>query len=88
MVHDMDTITNIVIGQHLRRLRKRAGLSQYEVAHRCQLSQSYVSKIELGERTLLFSEMFLYAEALGLSCDELLFSTRHVLFDHLRNLRY
>lgn len=88
MVHSMDTIANIVIGQHLRRLRECAGLSQYEVAHRCQLSQSFVSKIEQGERTLLFSEMFLYAEALGLSCDELLFSTRHALFDHLRNLRY
>ena len=34
----------------MRELRKRAGLTQVQLAERLSLDQSYVSKIERGER--------------------------------------
>lgn len=83
----MDTMANRVIGQHLRELRKFAGLTQYELAKRCELTQSYISKVEQGERSLFLAEAFLYAEALGISGEELIEGIRHALFEHLRNQR-
>ncbi|MDO4807885.1 MAG: helix-turn-helix transcriptional regulator [Coriobacteriales bacterium] len=80
-------MANKVIGRHLRRLRQRAGISQHELALRCRFTQSHISKLEQGERSLFFSEVFLYAEALGISADELLNGIRHAMFDHLRNQR-
>lgn len=50
----------------LRRLRDDAGLSQAELARRLSRPQSYVSKIETGERRLDVAELRLMSEALGL----------------------
>ena len=40
----------IALRQHLKKLRKDAGLSQSELASRLGEDQSYISKIERGER--------------------------------------
>ena len=39
-----------VLRKHLRRLRRTAGLTQAELGTRLKVDQSYVSKIERGER--------------------------------------
>ncbi|WP_448188073.1 helix-turn-helix domain-containing protein [Azospirillum sp. sgz301742] len=39
-----------LVGQNLRRLRKAAGLSQEELAHRARLDRTYVSGVERGIR--------------------------------------
>lgn len=52
---------------HLRsllvRAREQAGLRQADVAHRLKRPQSYVSKIELGERRLDVVEYIQFARA-------------------------
>jgi len=45
--------------------RKRAGLSQAELARRLRKPQSFVSKFERAERRLDVVEFFNVAEALG-----------------------
>lgn len=40
----------VIVGQNVRRLRKAAGLSQEELAHRAGLDRTYVSGVERGIR--------------------------------------
>ena len=40
----------VALRDHLKALRRNAGLTQIEIADRLKLDQSYVSKIERGER--------------------------------------
>lgn len=46
--------------------RKHSGMTQKELARRLNKPQSYVSKLESGERRLDFVELVESAEALGL----------------------
>ncbi len=49
----------------LRQLRQEAGLTQVDVADRLDVSQSFVSKYEAGERRLDVIELRHVAEAIG-----------------------
>ena len=49
----------------LREARRRAGLTQTEVAERLGKPQSYVAKVEGGERRLDTIEMIAFAQAIG-----------------------
>ena len=49
----------------LRSLREEAGLTQVELAERLGRPQSFVSKIEVGERRLDVAELRMLTEALG-----------------------
>jgi transcriptional regulator with XRE-family HTH domain len=40
----------VALRDHLKALRDRAGLTQVQIAERLGLDQSYISKIERGER--------------------------------------
>lgn len=60
----MDIEANKKIGNVLRRLRKERGLRQTYVAERLGKPQSYVSKIESGEKSLHLYEVFNYADAI------------------------
>jgi len=53
------------VGRNVRQHRRRCGLSQEELAHRCGLDRTYVSGIERGRRnpTVLVLEQL--AAALG-----------------------
>jgi transcriptional regulator with XRE-family HTH domain len=53
-------------GQALRDARLRAGLTQTDVAERAQVSQSYVSRTELGSQKLTVERMSLLAGIVGL----------------------
>jgi transcriptional regulator with XRE-family HTH domain len=56
--------------------REGAGLRQADVAKRLKRPQSYVSKIELGERRLDVIEFVEFAEAIGIDALRIL---RHVI---------
>jgi transcriptional regulator with XRE-family HTH domain len=51
-------------------MRADAALTQAELAERLSRPQSYVSKIETGERRIDLAELRLLTEALGLSLVE------------------
>lgn len=52
------------IGKHLRSLRKAAGLSQDQLAARCDLTKSNISNIENGKKDFNFSTFLEYAKGL------------------------
>jgi len=59
----------------LRAARKRAELTQIEVAQRLGKPQSYVSKCESGERRVDAVEVAAFARLYGVSVEELVSST-------------
>ncbi len=68
----MDIEATRKIGRKIRALRKRGGLTQEQVAQSLNKPQSYISKIESGEKSLHLYEVFSFAEALNMPCAELL----------------
>lgn len=61
----------IRFGARIRELRKEAGLSQEELAARCQLDRTYIGGIERGERNVSLRNIAVLAEALGVDISEL-----------------
>lgn len=59
-------------GQNLRRVRRRAGLSQEGLARRCSLHRTEVSYIERARRTPRIDTLVKLATALEAPVDELL----------------
>lgn len=55
----------IEFGRRLREARRRAGLSQAEVAARLGIRQSYVSRVELGTENITLSACVRFAQAIG-----------------------
>ncbi|MCT7324888.1 helix-turn-helix domain-containing protein [Ralstonia mojiangensis] len=55
----------------LREARKKAGLSQVELAKRLELTQSIIGKCERGERRLDVIELREWCGAIGLTLSEL-----------------
>ena len=62
------------IGARIRRARERKGLSQAELAEKLQLSDPYMSKIELGKTRFNILHLKNMSAVLGVSADWLLFS--------------
>lgn len=60
----MDIAANMVVGTCLRKHREERELSQRELARLMGKTQSYVSKIETGERRLSVIELYNYTLAL------------------------
>jgi ribosome-binding protein aMBF1 (putative translation factor) len=59
------------LGQRLRQLREAAGLRQAELAERLDVSQSFVSNVENGERRLDLIELRQVCRALDADLVEL-----------------
>jgi transcriptional regulator with XRE-family HTH domain len=55
----------IEFGRRLREARRRAGLSQAEVAARLGIRQGYVSRVELGTENITLSACVRFAQAVG-----------------------
>lgn len=53
------------LARRLRQARESAGLTQTEAAHRLGKPQSFVSKIESGERRIDILELYTIAEVYG-----------------------
>lgn len=62
----------LAFGQRIRQLRKNAGLSQEAFAAKCGLDRTYIGGIERGERNVALRNIFLIAQALGVTASELL----------------
>lgn len=61
-----------LLGAFIRRLRLNAGFSQDEVTERLGFPQSFLSKVERGERQLQVVEFVLICRTLSLEPDEML----------------
>ena len=59
-------------GDKLRRLRKRQGVSQEELADRAGLHRTYVSSVERGERNVSLETIDKLARAFNLPMGELM----------------
>lgn len=64
-----------------RAFREEAGLRQVDLARRLRRPQSFVSKLESGERRLDVLELRAFSKALGLSLSELVTRIEGVLSD-------
>ena len=65
------------IGENIRKLRLKAGLTQDLLAARlqlagCDITRSAVAKLEVGQRHLYADEIVLIARILDVTCDALL----------------
>jgi transcriptional regulator with XRE-family HTH domain len=56
--------------------RKTAGLNQIELAERLNRPQSYISKVENGERRIDVIEFLEFADALGCTAEDILVQLR------------
>lgn len=70
-VGKMNIESNKAIGRRLRQLRVNAGLTQLQLAKQLDKPQSFVSKIEIGERGIYFYELIDYAKALDITMGSL-----------------
>lgn len=72
----MNVLIEKKIGNNIRILRERAGLTQEQVAARlqvggCDITRSAVAKIEVGQRHLYPDEIILFKEILSATYDEI-----------------
>ena len=72
----MNARTEKRIGNNIRKLREKAGLTQEQVAARlqtngCDLTRSAVAKIEVGQRHLYPDEIILLKEILTATYEEI-----------------
>ena len=68
---ERDEITR-AFGANLRRFRKKAGLTQGELAEQAGLHVNYISGADRGERNLSLVNIVKLARALGVSASDLL----------------
>lgn len=62
------------IGDNIKRIRKEAGVSQQELAERCEISKSQISRLESGEQTNpQIQTIVAIATALGASLEEIVY---------------
>ena len=59
------------LGQRIRHLRQRAGVSQEAFAEKCGLDRAHISSIERGRRNVTVRNIERIAAALGISLSEL-----------------
>lgn len=67
----MKTDLNVTMGQRLRELRERAGLSLREVAKAAKISAPFLSDVELGRRFPTNETLALIAQKIGASAADL-----------------
>lgn len=62
------------LGENLKRIREDRGLSQDELAERCGISKSQISKLEVGrQKNPELETVVALSTALGISIEELVF---------------
>lgn len=63
-------------GTRVRESRQKLGISQEELAARCELHRTYIGGIERGERNISLQNLFKIAEALETTASSLLQSLK------------
>ena len=72
----MNEIVEKRVGDNIRRLREKAGITQEYLATQlqlngCDITRSAVAKIEVGQRHFYPDEIILIKQILGVSYDEI-----------------
>lgn len=72
----MNKKTEKIVGQNIRVLREKAGMTQEMLATKlqlegCDITRSAVAKIEVGQRHLYSDEIILIKKILNVSYDEI-----------------
>ena len=65
-------------GAAVRSLRKELGLSQEELAHRCELDRTYIGGVERGERNVSLLNIHAIAKALEIAVSDLMVASERV----------
>lgn len=71
MISRVDLLPKL-FGEKIRAERQRLGLSQEQLAEKCELDRTYISGIERGRRNPSLKNMGKIAQSLELSLSELL----------------
>lgn len=58
------------VGQRIRQLRKKHGLSQEKLANNCELDRTYVASVENGKRNISIVNLEKIVNALEISLEE------------------
>lgn len=69
------------IGGAIAYLRKCQKLDQHDVAEHLECSQSLISKIEAGQRSIKVAELAIFADAMGLPIDAVIDIVREALLN-------
>lgn len=72
MGNDTSKALQIRFGARVRKHRRLLGLSQEELAARCDLDRTYIGGVERGERNISLVNIHRIANALHISPSELL----------------
>ena len=64
------------VGEKIRNARKKAGLTQLQLANMIFVSESYIALIESNRRNPSMNVLTSIAKALNLTADQLLFDTK------------
>jgi len=62
---DLDVLRLVALGERLRELRERSGLSQVQIANAASISQSALSHYENGQRDMSSVTLIRLTRALG-----------------------
>ena len=58
------------VGQRIKELRTKLGLSQEEFAFRCELDRTYITSLERGKRNLSLTNLQKIAKAFNMTLSE------------------
>lgn len=74
----LDQVTEKIVGQNIRKLREKAGLTQEQLSAKlqvygCDITRSALAKIEVGQRHLYPDEVILIKNILKVKYDEIFY---------------
>lgn len=58
------------VGQRIKELRTKQGLSQEEFAFRCELDRTYITSLERGKRNISLTNLEKIAKAFNMTLSE------------------
>lgn len=58
------------VGQRMKELRKKQGLSQEEFAFKCELDRTYITSLERGKRNISLTNLEKIAKAFNMTLSE------------------
>ncbi len=58
------------VGQRIKELRTKLGLSQEEFAFRCELDRTYITSLERGKRNISLTNLEKIAKAFNMTLSE------------------
>lgn len=71
MEKDKD-IKLVQLGQRIREIRVQKGMTQSEIAERCDMASNYIAMLERGERNPTYLTLLKIAEGCGVNVSELM----------------